>query len=302
VKQTHRILLAGPMAFGMVLSGCNAATAPADAGVDPKAYEATITSLKEPIGLIAAYSPYLAPPDPNEAFAPKKRPDAERAAACAANEIRHAANGARQKLKSDAPTTKILEPAMSAVTTSCTDASEATGVEKCRAAVKALDEALAKSGTESAAAGVTAKFPRVAPESVTPEAKAAMAQFLRARGPGAAEQAFMTKRADPKVTVADLTSACEAASGEAGDVAAVLEKAEEPLRLVAVTHKMSLDSQCRALTTTEGLRKEVEGCKKNAKTTECAIVCGKAKVRLEDGIVAAAFSPFEKEVADTCKE
>jgi len=248
------------------------------------------------VAIIAAYLPHLAAPDGKDRFASKRRADLEKAAQAAANEIRFAANGARQRIDGSAATTKDLVAALGAVSAACTDAADPAAVEKCTASVKALDGVLQK--TE--AAGGTAKLPRVAPEAVTDEARAATAPLLRARGPGAAEKAYVEKRADEKVAVSDLVTACQAAAEEAGGTAKAFEKAEEPLRLVAVTHKMALDSQCNGLNTAETVRKELQDCRKKAKSSECAIVCGKTKTIVDDGVPAAAFSVLEKDYADIC--
>ena len=73
---------------------------------------------------------------------------------------------------------------------------------------------------------------------------------------------------------------------------------------MAVTRKLALDSQCRRLDEIQGLSKDVGECRKGkkAKSTECKIVCGKAKGALEVGLPAAVFAPMEKDVADICKE
>jgi hypothetical protein len=270
------------------------------AEANKKAYETASAELKKPVASIAAYLPYLAAPDGKDKFASKRRADLEKAAQAAANEIRFAANGARQRIDGSAATTKDLVAALGAVSAACTDAADPGAVDKCTASVKALDGALQKTEAAGLAAGGTAKLPRVAPEAVTDEARAATAPLLRARGPGAAEKTYVEKRADEKVAVSDLVKACEAAAEEAGGTAKAFEKAEEPLRLVAVTHKMALDSQCKGLNTAETVRKELQDCRKKAKSSECAIVCGKTKTIVDDGVPAAAFSALEKDYAEIC--
>jgi hypothetical protein len=268
-----------------------------------KAYEAASAELQKPVALIAAYLPYLAPPDTKDKYAAKRRPDLERAAAAAADEIRHAANGARQNIdRSGAAATKDLVAALAAVSAACTEAGDPAAVEKCSASVKALDGALQKTGAAAAAAGVTAKYPRVAPESITDDAKKAIAPFLKAKGPGPAETAYWGKRADEKIAVADLVSACQAAADEIGATSQAFEKAAEPLRLIAVTHKMSIESQCNGLNATEAVRKDLQDCRKKAKSSECAIVCGKAKTIVDDGVPAAVFASLEKDYADICSK
>jgi hypothetical protein len=215
--------------------------------------------------------------------------------------IRYAANKARQKLEvSSADATKDLQGALRVVTTACADAVEVDMLAKCRDAVKALDASLDKTGAAAAALGVAGKYPRVAPDAVTDEARTQIASFLKARGPGAAEKAYIDKRNDAKASPTDVIAACEAAQGDASAAAMTFEKADEPIRLVGVTRKMAMDSQCRRLGELDALSKDLTGCKKKAKSTECKIVCGKVKTWLDDGLPAAAFTPIQKDYGDIC--
>lgn len=272
----------------------------AAAEAERKAQEAAAAELKEPVALISAYLPYLRPADTKDKYVPKRRPDEERSTAYAAEEIRHVANSARQSLKGDSPVIKDIVTALQNVAASCTDAQDPTALDKCTGAIDKLNDTLKKS--ESASQGGAVKFPRVGPESVTEEAKKGIATFLRAKGPGDATKTFMAKRGDASVSTTDLAAACQSAADEAGGAAMAFEKAEEPIRLIAVTRKMSMESQCGVLTATENLHKELKECRKKAKTPECKAICGKAKVRVEDGIPAAAFLPMEKDFAEICKD
>lgn len=304
MNQTHRTGL-GAAVIALALGvGCKG-TPEGDLAreADKKAYEAASAELKKPVALIAAYLPHLDVPDAKDRFAPKRRADLERAALCAANEIRFAANGARQRIEpSSTAATKDLVAALGSVSAACTDAADPSAVEKCSSAVKALDATLQKSEAASAAAGAPAKLPRVAPEAITDEARAAVAPLLKARGPGPAEKTYAEKRADPKLAVSDLVSACQAAVEEAAGTAKAFERAEEPLRVVAATHKMSLDAQCNGLKAVEAVRKDLQDCRKKARSSECAIVCGKSKTILDDGIPAAAFSSLETDFAAICSK
>ena len=94
--------------------------------------------------------------------------------------------------------------------------------------------------------------------------------------------------------------ACQAAADEAAKVGAAFEHADEPLRLVAVTHKLSLDSQCRVLNETDGLRKDLADCKKKAKSTECKVLCSKVRTRIEEGLPAAVFANLEQHANKIC--
>ena len=284
------------------LAGCGKA-APAESADDglKKAHEAAIADLKQPIALISAYAPYARYPDATDKYAPARHPDLDKSTLAAGNEIRYAANKARQKLEaSSSDATKDLQGALGAVTAACADASEPGTISKCADSVTALDAALAKTGAAAAALGVSGKYPRVAPESVTDEAKASIAPFLKAKGPGANDKTFVEKRADPKASSADVIAACEAAQSDANAGAQTFEKAEESIRLVAATRKMSLDSQCRRLGEIQGLSKDLSDCRKKAKSTECKIVCGKVKNWIDDGLPAATFTPIEKDYGDIC--
>ena len=244
------------------------------------------------------------PPDvKGDKYAPKRRPDGEKVSVAASNEIRHAANNARQNVQRvNGALSPELDNALQGVANGCAEAVDPEALTKCNGLVRTLDEALEKGAAAATAAGVTTKYPRVAPEFVTEEAKKAIGPFLKARGPSAAEKAYVAKRSDASVPVADLIAACQAAADDAGTIAKAYDQAEEPVRLIAVTHKMSLDSQCNGLNNADKMGKDVNDCRKKVKTPECKLVCGKAKALADDGVPAAAFTPLEKDVADVCKE
>lgn len=273
------------------------------AEAEKKALDAAATAIVEPVGLISAYRPHLAPPDDKVPYAPKRHADLDRAMGAAANEIRHAANAARQNVeRAGAAGTKDLEAALKGVTAVCMDTQEPEVVAKCATAVTALDAALEKAEAARTAAGAAKPVPRIAPASITADAKKAVDSFLRARGSGPAEATFVAKRADASAAVADVVAACQAAGSEAEATQKQFERADEPIRLVAVTHKMAIDSQCNKMNAAETLRKEVLDCKKKAKSSECKVTCGKAKVMIDDGVPAAAFESFPKEYAEICEK
>lgn len=270
---------------------------------EKKALEAAAAGLVEPVGLLSAYQPHLAPPDDKQKYFPQRHADLDRAMAAAATEIRHAANAARQNLeRAGAAGTKDVEPALKGVTVACTDATELEALAKCATAVTALDAALQKADAARTAAGASAKIPRIAPESVTSAAKKSLDNFLKAKGSSAVDVEYVKKRSDPGVTSADVISACQAAVAEADTTQKQFERTEEHIRLIAVTHKMSLESQCGRLSGADTMQKDVAGCKKKAKTPDCKVVCGKAKAMISDGLPAAAFEPFAKEYAEICEK
>jgi hypothetical protein len=289
------------LALPLGAAACNGTAATEDAGNgDKPALEAAAPLLDQPAALIAAYEPYLHAPDGKDVYAPKRRNDLQKAGACAAGEIRFAANTARQKIKLSSPATKDLEAALVDISKACTEATDSSAFDQCDASVKALDAALGKASDAASSAGATAKFRRIAPDAITDEAKKTIAPFLKALGPGPVEQAYFVKRSDEKASFDDVVGACQAASEEAAKVGAAFEHADEPLRLVAVTHKLSLDSQCNALNAADGLKKDLADCKKKAKSTECKVVCSKVRTRVEEGLPAAVFATMEPDANRIC--
>jgi hypothetical protein len=307
MNHTRRIALATLVSVSALLSaagagGCNGSSgADADAGSpDKAALEAASKLLAQPVALIAAYQPYLRAPEGKDAYAPKRRNDLQKAGACAAGEIRFAATGVRQKLDSSAPATKEIGAALAEISKVCADAAEETAFATCNGAVLALDAAIVKATAAATAAGAAGKLPRVAPEAVTEEAKKAISPFLKALKPGPAELAYFTKRSDDKAAFNDVLSACQAASEEAAGMAKGFEHADEPLRLIAVTHKLSIDSQCHTLEATEPMRKDLSDCRKKAKSSECKVVCAKVRTRIEEGLPAAVFATLEADADTIC--
>jgi hypothetical protein len=275
----------------------------AKAEAEKKALDAAAASLVEPVGLLSAYQPHLAPPAKTDKYFPQRHPDLDRAMVAAATEIRHAANAARQNVeRAGAEGTKDLEAALKGVTVACTDASETEALGKCAVAVTALDAALQKLETARAAAGASTKVPRIAPDSITPAAKKSLDRFLKASGSSAADVEFLKKRSDPGVMTQDVIGACQAAVAEADNTQREFERVDEHIRLIAVTHKMSLESQCGRLGNADTTQKDVANCKKKATTPECKVVCGKAKALIEDGLPAAAFESFAKEYTEVCEK
>ena len=252
--------------------------------------------MKQPVALIAAYAPFAHYPEESDKYAPKHRTDLDKSTLYAANEIRYAANQARQKLQaSSANATKDLQSALRAVSEACADATEDEARAKCDGAVKALDVSLGKTAAAAVALGVTAKYPRLAPESITDEAKAAIAPFLKVKGPGANDLAYYGKRRNPKATPAEVIAACQAAQSDAVENATAFDKSEEPFRLIG-TPQISMDARCRRLNEVQAVSLDLGGCRnrKKAKTAECKLVCGKAESALADGLPAATFAPLRE--------
>jgi hypothetical protein len=266
------------------------------AAAQKKALEQAAGIVKEPMGLISAYAPYVAPYEKKDKYAPRNHPVYDRAAAAAANEMRHAANGARQRLPSAAgPVGDAMGKALLAVATSCADAADDAAFAKCNAAVTALNTAMA----DASKSGTT--FPGVGPASITDEAKKAVARLEKVNGPGKAEAAYFAKRNDPSASAGDVGQACQAAATEVDGIANEFEKADEPIRVTAVTHKMNLDAQCHRIDAVADLAKSVIDCKKTPKKPDCLAACGKAHTAVDEGLPAAAFEAFAKDVTEICK-
>lgn len=302
MNTNHFSVLTAATAAALLGLGCQGAPdADPAKEANKKAFEAASTELKKPAGLIAAFLPYLDPPDMSDKYTPRRSNDREKASAYAADEIRHAANSARQTLqRSETEATKPLVAALGATSAACADTKDQAAFDKCKASVKALSEAIEKTEAASGAAGSPVKLPRFTPDAVTDDAKKSLATFLKARGPGAAEKTYIEKRADPKIAVSELISACQAAVDEADATARVYEKGEEPLQVISALHKMSVESQCGNLNAADASRKDLETCKKKPKTPECPTICGKAKAIIEKGIPAAAVAPLEAEYTEIC--
>jgi hypothetical protein len=254
-------------------------------------------TLKEPLALIAGYKPFVAPPDDKEKYTPKRRPVYERSAAAASNEIRAAANGARQKIPSTAgPVGADIVKALNDVSGACADAADDAAFAKCITSVNALDDALGKA---QAASGIS--FGKVATATPTDASKKAIGRLEKVKGPGPLEKVFFQKRTDPSADGKAVIAACQAAAGEVDTIANQFEKADEPIRVTAVTHKMNIDAQCHRFETLADLQTNVVDCKKTPKKPDCITTCGKAKAEIEEGVPAAAFESLNKDVADSCK-
>src|SRR5262245_19917023 len=114
------------------------------AAAEKKAFDDAAAALVGPVGLISAYRPHLVEPDSKVKYY-VRRNDVDRALFAAANEIRHAANSARQNVeRTGGEGTKDLVAALTAVTVACTEANDPEAFAKCDKSVAALDAALQK--------------------------------------------------------------------------------------------------------------------------------------------------------------
>jgi hypothetical protein len=297
----RKVLVLGVLAATLTLScgGGGDATAGSTGGDDAQkaALGKVAEMLKEPLALIAGYKPFIIPPDGKDKYLPKRRPVYERAAAAASNEIRNAANDARQKIPSTAGAVGAdITKALNDTAGACADATDDAGFAKCLAAVASLDDGLGKA---QATSGVN--FGKVASATPTDASKKAVARLDKVKGPGPAEKTFFDKRADAAASAKDVIAACQAAAQEVDTITNQFEKADEPIRVTAVTHKMNIDAQCHRMEVLADLQTNVVDCKKTPKKPDCVTACGKAKAEIEEGVPAAAYETLTKAVADTCK-
>jgi hypothetical protein len=254
-------------------------------------------TLKEPLALIAGYKAFIVPPDTKDKYVPKRRPVYDRSAAAASNEIRAAANDARQKIPSTAgPVGADITKALNDTAGACADAADDDAFKKCVDAVNALDDALGKAQTAS---GVN--FGKVATAAPTDASKKTVGRLEKAKGPGPAEKVFFEKRADPSASAKDVIAACQTAAAEVDAVWNQYEKAEAPIHDTAIVHKQNIDAQCHRMEGLGDLQTTVTECKKSPKKPDCITACGKAKAEIEEGVPAAAFETLTKAVADSCK-
>jgi hypothetical protein len=283
----------------------------ANTGPDKAAYETAMSELKEPIGLIAGYLPQLRNPDKEKPprFLPERRPDILNTGFYAANEIRHAANTGRQQAERSASVvSKELAAPLLEVAKGCADPKEPEQIDKCAATVKALDQALEQTAGKAKAAGVSAPFPRINPESVTDKAKASMASFLKAIGPGAAEKDFLAKLSNDATTAEEIFAACEGASAEAKATEDEVTKVGEEIRKVAVHHRLFQESLCNHLGAAAFAQAGLDACRKDKekrapkKSSECLSACGRVRKTVDDGVPAAAFSKLGADWDELCKE
>lgn len=301
---------------GLGFAGCNGDEG-GEASVK-KQYEDAIKDLKEPVGLIAAYRPFLNEPVRRK-YDKKHRADVLEAMIQAADEVRHAANQGRQAgVRSGSSVSKELAPAMLEVSKICAALEEKTEVDKCAAEVDKLDKALGLAADKAKAAGVAAPFPRVAPESVTEKAKKSVGPYLAANGPGKIEKEYLKKRKDPKVRGDEVLQSCRSASGEAKTVMEGLDGKNDTLHKLAAKHYLLIDSLCNrlsfSLTTYDGVLKCKEDPdapappkpptkeEKEKAESECRLQCANARKLIHDGVVSAQLEKMKDDFKEICEE
>ncbi|HHH27642.1 MAG TPA: hypothetical protein ENK57_04765 [Polyangiaceae bacterium] len=285
-----------------LLAACNGK----EGGDDKAAYEEAIKEVTPKLGIISAFKPHLDKPKPRK-YDPEKRTDLDRAVTFAANEVRHAANGAAQRIaRSKFEAVKALAKPFEEVAKACADVEGDEAAAKCKETVLALEKALADANDKAKAAGATTTFPPLAEASITDEAKKLLAQYDEARGPGEQEKKYLAMRRDESAKPADLAAACDAAAAEAGATFNQYKASgNEELHKVSAHHKAAVDGQCNRVKEQAGTIEVLEACKKEEgapEEAECKLACSKAKGRIEKGIPAAPFERMKKDYEDVCEE
>jgi len=259
--------------------------------------------MKEPIALISAFKPHLDIPKLDGKYTPKdNRNDLDTASYYAANAIRHTANDARQKAsRSDSPVAQELAAPMTEVAKACATPDDKEDVDTCKAAIEALDKALGEASTKAEAAGAGA-MPRVDEKAIGDAAKAEVGVFLEAKGPNPAEKDLLAAMKDEGKQPKELLDGCEKTMGELDGVIMKLERKPEDLKKVAIVHKEKVKSWCVRMKDMASILDALEGpCKDNTDTDECKQMCAKARRRLSQGTVAAAFEKLKKVREEVCE-
>ncbi len=273
-------------------------------GPDKAAYEAAATVMKEPVAMMSAFKPHLDLPKLEGEYTPKdNRNDLDTASYYAANAIRHVANDARQKAsRSDSVVAKELAAPMTEVAKACATPDGKEDVDKCKASLDALDKALADASTKAEAAGAAA-LPRIGDAAIDDKAKEEVALFIEAKGPNKGEKALLDAMKDTGKTPKDLLDGCEATMTELDGVIMKLERKPEDLKKVAIVHKEKVKSWCVRMKDMATILEALEGpCADKADTDECKQMCAKARRRLSQGTVAAAFEKLKKVRKDVCED
>ena len=280
-----------------------------EGGGDKEAFEKAISETKEKIALISVYRPYLDKPKV-EKYDPEKRTDLDRMVTFAANEVRHAANGASQRLaRSKSEALKPLADAFTAVAKTCAEVEGDEAAAVCKGEVAKLEKALADSSDKAKAAGATGTFSVIGEGSIDDGAKKAVADFLTALGPGEQEKKYLAMRRDESVKPDDLAAACDAAAMEAGTTMTTVKAlGNEEVHKVAAHHKAAVDGQCVRMKELAALVATLDGCrekvdkKEKFDEAECKLACSKVKGRVDRGIPAAPFERLVKDQEGLCKE
>jgi hypothetical protein len=284
-------VVSGALIAGAMIVACGNSETKVD---DKEAYDSAIKEITPKVALIAAYKPYLDKPKVQK-YDPEKRSDLDRSCSHAANEIRHAANGASQRaVRSKSPVVKALSDEFATLAKACADLEGDEAIAKCKDAVNKLDSVLQDHASKAAAAGATGKFPRVSEEFITEDAKASIKLYLQAIGPGQEEAKYLAMRRDPKAETDALVQGCDAAAAEAGATMAFMGKSgNEDVRKVSAHHKAAVDGQCNRVKKDDELK------------AECVLACSKTKGRIKRGIPAAPFEqliPLDEEICKDLRE
>lgn len=279
-------------ALSLSLTACGAKQG--DGKLTAEHYQSAASELKEPLGVISLFLPYLDPPKSKGKYDPRPTArDMPKRAENAAEAIRHASNRARQFSKSPVIGKLLLEPFVE-VSRKCTRAADPEAAAVCKTAVLALDAELQKQGEAGAALGATGKLPRVAPGSITEGSNKTASMYLEAIGPHPLEIKVLAMLKDDKVNENELITLCESAAAEAVVIYMTFKGRDEDIYKLAVVHKFSIDGICNRLKAADGGLKMVRECKDKDfdKLPECRLACARAKTRINEGMPAAIFEPL----------
>jgi hypothetical protein len=278
-------------------------------GPSKEDYDTAAKELKDGVGLISLYVPYLDPPKSEGKHDPRPtardvQPRQERAA----NAIRMAAHALRQRGKS--PVVKELADPLGKVAKDCTRAEGDEAVNKCKAAVSALDAALEKQAKAAADAGATSEIPRIGPDSATDESKKDFAPYLKALGPTPKEKETLKGLEDAEAKPGDLAVTCDAAAAEQKVIEETFRGVDEELRKLAVKHRFAIEAICRTLKRVEKSRLELKPCEeldretdeKDWREKQCPLACKKAKGLVDEGMPAASQEDFPAYYKKVCVE
>jgi hypothetical protein len=275
-------------------------------GDDKAAWDKAFSETGGKVATMAAFKPYLDKPKPQK-YDPEKRTDLDRAVTFAANETRHAANGASQRIaRSKSEAVKAFATPFENVAKTCAEVEGDEAAGKCKEAVSALEKAMEEANSKAKAAGATGSFAKLEPGSIDDAAKKLVADYLMARGPGKAEEKYLEKRRVKDTKGADLAAGCDAAASEAGAMMKTIKAmGNEELHKVAAHHKAAVDGQCNRMKELAGIVEVLEACGKEEgapEEAECTLACSKAKGRMKHGIPAAPFERLEADYKEVCEK
>ncbi|MEM9696432.1 MAG: hypothetical protein AAGA56_28065, partial [Myxococcota bacterium] len=289
-------------AWGWWLAGAGVALAACggekkEEGGDKAAFEDAAKRLAEPVAVIAVFQPHLKATPPKNKYVPANQGDVVEARVYAADQIRHAANGVRQKLmmSKSAPVKELVAP-LTAVASACGEKRYAEEVDKCVVEVEKLDAALAAAETQAKAAGLTS-FPRLGPAAVNDAAKAREKAFVDAKGPSPDEAALLAKMEDAGAKPDDVAEACTKAEGQSNTIVASLKgKSDEALEKLAIVHNQKLKGWCVRIKDQNAFLAGIKACEDTMEKDSWLALRGRGRDRdrLRGGVRRVHVDPLAR--------